>query len=142
MHSRHLLIAIALACSLLACKKSSTTPAPMPSASLAVILRHHGSTSVIDSATFYLASLAAFVSPGEGFNATARGIRNGDLTIGSFTYVGTDSLYIYARAYDTALHAHIDGAMKYAVSSATAKDIVYLDMADTTGTYPIYLVMF
>jgi len=86
--------------------------------------------------------LAAFVPPGEGFNATARGIRNGDLTIGSFTYVGTDSLYIYARAYDTALHAHIDGAMKYAVSSATAKDIVYLDMADTTGTYPIYLVMF
>jgi hypothetical protein len=105
-------------------------------------MRHRGSTSVIDSATCYLAPLAAFVPPGSGFTAISRGAKIGNLTLGTFAGLGTDSLYIYARAYDASLHTHIDGAMKYAVSAAAAKDTVYLDMADTTGSYPLYLVMF
>lgn len=141
MRAHYLLITAIAAPCFTACKKSDSKPAPNPTATLTVIMRHHGSTSVIDSANFYIAPLRMYTASGSGFTAQARGIKLDGVTFGSFAGLGSDSLYIYGRAYDTALHTHIDGGVKHTLS-APSHDTVYLDMADTTGTYPIYLVVF
>jgi len=140
MFHKYSLALLISACCFVACQKSTKTPPPVPTASLSVVMRHQGSTSVIDSAIFYMAPIGLYSPPSYGFTYSVPGFKNGNRTVGTFTGLLSDSVYIYGRAYDNTLHTHIDGGMYYRVSAPSA-DTVYLNMADTTGTYPIYIIM-
>ncbi|MBS1688748.1 MAG: hypothetical protein JSS96_08485 [Bacteroidetes bacterium] len=128
------------ACCFAACQKSGKTPPPVPTASLSIVMRHQGSTSVIDSAMFYIAPISLYSAPSYGFTYAMPGFKSGNRTIGTFTGLLSDSVYIYGRAYDNSLHTHIDGGRHYRIS-APSSDTIYLDMADTTGTYPIFVIV-